>query len=112
MHVTPFNTFLCKVASRCNLDCDYCYVYHHSDQSWRRQPQKMSLPTAMQLGKRINEHALMHRLDTVAVTLHGGEPFLASVDYLRQLSLTIRDHAPDVDCCFSVQTNGALFDLK
>ena len=35
-------SFLVKVASRCNLDCDYCYVYHHADQSWRAMPEVLS----------------------------------------------------------------------
>jgi len=110
MQAVPFTTFLCKVAARCNLDCDYCYVYHHADQSWRTQPYKMSLETAVQLSKRINEHALTHRLKKVSVTLHGGEPLLATIDYLRQLCTAIRKHTPDVFVGFSLQTNGTLFD--
>jgi uncharacterized protein len=110
MQAVPFSTFLCKVAARCNLDCDYCYVYHHADQSWRTQPHKMSLETAAQLGTRINEHALAHGLKAVAVTLHGGEPLLATVEYLHRLCTTIRTHAPDVFVSFSLQTNGTLFD--
>lgn len=50
----------------------------------------MSLETAAQLGKRINEHALAHGLKKVSVTLHGGEPLLATVDYLRQFCTAIR----------------------
>ena len=34
--------FLLKVASRCNLSCDYCYMYEHADQSWRNQPHMFS----------------------------------------------------------------------
>jgi uncharacterized protein len=32
--VAPFQQFIVKLHSRCNLSCDYCYVYHHVDQSW------------------------------------------------------------------------------
>ena len=32
------DTVLVKLASRCNLDCDYCYVYRMGDDAWRLQP--------------------------------------------------------------------------
>ncbi|MEU9838708.1 hypothetical protein AB0C69_05725, partial [Actinomadura sp. NPDC048032] len=34
----PFREFILKIHSRCNLACDYCYVYEMGDQSWRDQP--------------------------------------------------------------------------
>ncbi|GII75780.1 hypothetical protein Sru01_07620 [Sphaerisporangium rufum] len=102
----PFRSFICKVASRCNLDCDYCYVYRHADQSWRAQPQRMSLATAAQLGRRINEHAVAHGLAQVDFVLHGGEPLLLGVDYLRALCQAVTRHAPDVRIRWNGQTNG------
>jgi molybdenum cofactor biosynthesis enzyme MoaA len=27
-----------KVTQRCNLNCDYCYVYNRGDDSWRGRP--------------------------------------------------------------------------
>ena len=36
------DTVLLKVASRCNLDCSYCYVYHMGDEAWRDQPDRCS----------------------------------------------------------------------
>jgi uncharacterized protein len=29
--------FIVKVHSRCDLSCDYCYMYEMADQSWRDQ---------------------------------------------------------------------------
>jgi uncharacterized protein len=104
--------FICKIASRCNLDCDYCYVYHHIDQSWRQQPIRMSLETAAQLGLRIKEHASSHGLTAVDVVMHGGEPLLVGVDYLGQLCETIRERAFPVVVRFKMQTNGALLDER
>lgn len=105
----PFRSFICKVASRCNLDCDYCYVYRHADQSWRSQPTRMSMDTAAQLGRRINEHACEHGLYEVELTLHGGEPLLLGVDYLRALCEAVTHAAPDVRIRWNGQTNGTAY---
>lgn len=104
--------FICKVASRCNLDCDYCYVYHHVDQRWREQPERMSLGTATQLGERIKEHAQRHRLDGVDITLHGGEPLLLGLEYLEQWVEHVANAAEGIRLQFQMQTNGILFDEK
>lgn len=34
----PFQQFVLKLHSRCNLACDYCYVYQMADQTWRSRP--------------------------------------------------------------------------
>ncbi len=108
---TPFREFILKVHSRCNLSCDYCYMYEMADQSWRRQPRKMARPTVDWVARRIAEHARAKLLESVDVTLHGGEPLLAGVDHLRYTMETVRDTcAPDVDVRFNVQTNGILLD--
>src|ERR1700746_395212 len=39
---SPFREFIVKVHSRCDLSCDYCYMYEMADQSWRDQPRAMS----------------------------------------------------------------------
>ena len=108
---TPFREFVIKVHSRCNLACDYCYVYEMADQSWRAQPRRMSRPVIDRVAARIAEHARANLLPRVEVTLHGGEPLLAGVDHLRYAIETIRTAAlPDVDVGFHVQTNGVLLN--
>lgn len=81
----PFREFIVKVHSRCNLACDYCYVYEMADQSWREQPRCMSPDIAQITAERIAEHAKAHRLDRIAVVLHGGEPLLAGGDLITDL---------------------------
>ncbi|MGH3392487.1 MAG: FxsB family cyclophane-forming radical SAM/SPASM peptide maturase, partial [Actinomadura sp.] len=108
---TPFREFILKVHSRCNLSCDYCYMYEMADQSWRRQPRKMARPTVDWVAKRIAEHARAKLLGRIDVTLHGGEPLLAGADHLRYTIETIRAAcAPDVEVRFNVQTNGVLLE--
>jgi len=106
----PMHLFICKVASRCNIDCDYCYVYHHVDQGWRQQPFRMHLDTAAQLGRRIEEHAAKHGLSSVEVVIHGGEPLVVGASFLRQWCEMVQLQAKGTTICFAMQTNGTLFD--
>src|ERR1700752_2618399 len=57
---TPFREFIVKGHSRCDLSCDYCYMYEMADQSWRRQPRAMSPDVAELTARRIGEHAKAH----------------------------------------------------
>ena len=106
---TPWRQFLLKVHSRCNLACDYCYVYTMADQGWRRQPRVMSETTLAWTARRIAEHARRHRLDTVEVILHGGEPLLAGRARLAGMLRCLREALePAVRVHLCLQTNGVL----
>lgn len=100
-----------KVHSRCNLACDYCYVYEAPDQGWRRQPVTMDPATVGVIGARIAEHAAAHGLDRVWVTLHGGEPLLVGPDRLRGIVGDLRRTAGErCELAIGLQTNGVLLD--
>jgi uncharacterized protein len=104
---SPFREFIVKVHSRCDLSCDYCYMYEMADQSWRDQPRTMSLETAELTARRIGEHASAHGLRDVTLILHGGEPLLAGRDLISRLVTSTRrwaDHGITVHV--AVQTNG------
>ena len=85
-----FAAALLKVASRCNLNCDYCYVYKHEDQSWRDQPQFMSDATLRRFGERLSEYVRLHALAEFSVTFHGGEPLLFGGERLANAVRLIR----------------------
>jgi len=102
----PFREFIVKVHSRCDLACDYCYMYEMADQSWRTQPRAMSTQTAELTAQRIGEHAQAHGLESITLILHGGEPLLAGRDLINRLvTATRREAGPKtvVDVC--IQTN-------
>ncbi|MDX3308882.1 FxsB family radical SAM/SPASM domain protein [Streptomyces sp. ME08-AFT2] len=105
----PFRTFILKVANRCNIDCDYCFVFNSKDQAARRLPARMDLAVAQAAARRIGEHASTHRLRTIHVVLHGGEPLLVGVAHMAGLLLAVRDSVPaGTRVLFEVQTNGTL----
>jgi uncharacterized protein len=103
----PFREFIVKVHSRCDLSCDYCYMYEMADQSWRGQPRAMSPETAELTARRIGEHAAAHRLSDITLILHGGEPLLAGRDLIAQLvTATRRSAGSGTAVTVQVQTNG------
>jgi len=103
--------FLFKVFTRCNLNCDYCYVYELADQSWRDKPNLMSREVVVAAAMRIGEHARSHDLSEVRVIFHGGEPLLAGAAFLEFAVMTVSEALDDgVVVRFGIQTNGVLLD--
>lgn len=104
---TPFRDVVLKVHQRCNLACDYCYVYTMADQSWRDRPTIMEAATWRAAAARMAEHAATHDLASMRLVLHGGEPLLAGADRLRALVADFRAALP-VGLDVQLQTNGLL----
>jgi len=103
--------FVIKIHSRCNLACDYCYVYESADQSWRTRPRTISQRTLLAAGSQISAHAERHQFDRVSVTLHGGEPLLVGHEAMASIVETLRvavEGCAQLD--ISLQTNGVLLD--
>jgi uncharacterized protein len=108
-HPSPFNEFVLKIHSRCNLACDYCYMYELADQSWRHQPRAMSRAVVKASARRIADHTRRHGIDSVSVFLHGGEPLLAGSNLICFLAREFRAAlSPNIRLDLRVQTNGAL----
>jgi uncharacterized protein len=103
----PFQQFILKIHSRCNLSCSYCYVYEMADQAWRELPRLMSPAVTEMVAKRIDEHVRGHHLPSVDIILHGGEPLLAGTQWLTELADLLRAQI-SARVNFTVQTNGTL----
>ncbi len=107
----PFREFIVKIHSRCDLSCDYCYVYEMADQSWRDRPRRMSMKIAEFTARRIAEHARAHQTPDIVLILHGGEPLLAGHELISYLVTATRESAgPDVRVDARVQTNAVGLD--
>lgn len=111
MEPIQFNSAILKVASRCNINCDYCYVYQHADQSWKNQPKRMSQATIDSFALELDRYIRSNTLDEFSIIFHGGEPLLFGADRLAAAAGTIRRAvASDCRIDFSLQTNGTLLD--
>lgn len=107
----PFRDLVLKVHQRCNLACDYCYVYEMADQSWRTRPRVMEEPVWRAAADRMAAHARTHRLDRMRLVLHGGEPLLAGLDRLVPMIAGFRAAFDGVATLrVQMQTNGLLLD--
>ena len=103
----PFREFVVKVHSRCDLACDYCYMYEMADQSWRDRPRRMSIEIARRTAVRIGEHVRSHQIPSVALILHGGEPLLAGRELITEfVCATHAAVGSGVRLDVRVQTNG------
>jgi len=104
-----FRQFVIKMHSRCDIACTYCYVYEHVDQSWRSRPLSLTDDTIDRIAWRIGQHAHAHRLDSVRVVLHGGEPLLAGRARISRMASRLRSElAPSTTLDLRLQTNGVL----
>ncbi len=99
-----------KVAQRCNIDCDYCYVYKRGDEVWRQRPRFVTDDVVRQLATRINSCVRRGSLQRFVVELHGGEPLLLGKVRMRRLLDQLRSECRDVELDFHLQTNGLLLD--
>lgn len=105
--VRPIAEYVLKVASRCNLACDHCYVYRDPDRGWMRRPRVMDRATVRAAAFRIAEHAARHGLDRVAVILHGGEPLLVGDAALGRILAELRSMIdPVAELALHLQSNG------
>ena len=101
------DSVLLKTASRCNIDCSYCYVYQGPDTTWRLQPKRMQREVVEAVCERLIEQAGRQERG-FAIVLHGGEPLLLGFDGLAALLRGLRTHLSPERHPISIQTNGML----
>jgi uncharacterized protein len=100
------DTVLVKVASRCNINCSYCYVYNMGDEGWRDMPALISQKTIESLCQSLALLCL-DQATPFATVLHGGEPLMLGERRLDYLLSSLRAVLPAThQLC--VQTNGTL----
>jgi uncharacterized protein len=83
-HDQPISQLLVKVASRCNIDCSYCYWFR--DAAVYDKPKLMSAEVLQRLLQRIEEHVVKHSLIDLPIILHGGEPLLWGVENFKHIA--------------------------
>jgi uncharacterized protein len=108
----PFHSFLWKVASRCNINCTYCYGYNLGDDTWKALPHFLSPRTARRAAERMREHLEAHGKKDAAIIFHGGEPMMLGTKRLAALVSEVRDvfAGTDLQIKIGMQSNLMLFN--
>ncbi|MCW2516957.1 MAG: hypothetical protein JWR11_5999 [Mycobacterium sp.] len=109
----PINSYILKVASRCNLNCSYCYMYNKGDDSYTGQPPVMSRETIRHLLAKVRTHCIEQAVGEVTFSFHGGEPLLAGPEFFRHF---VADAASilgeSVTVTYLLETNGTLLTTQ
>ena len=104
---TEIKGLVVKIAQRCNLNCSYCYMYQHADQSWRQRPPFMSEETFGHLLTRIEEYCDRRPGREMYITFHGGEPMLMDPQQFDRFVSMAREKLKD-RVSLGMQTNATL----
>jgi len=98
-----------KVASRCNLNCGYCYMYNLGDKTYKSQPKVMSQEVVIQLLIRVNTYLTKSGSKTFAFIFHGGEPLLVGYEFYQNFVRKASELLPaSIKIIYTIQTNGVL----
>jgi uncharacterized protein len=103
------NSVVLKIAERCNLNCSYCYMYNHEDQSWRNRPKFMSDKVYTATLHAIRDYCERRPGHQMYVVFHGGEPMLIGKTRFAAMCRQARETVGDI-LSLSMQTNGWLID--
>src|SRR5438034_602119 len=106
----PITQLLVKVATRCNIDCSYCYWFR--DAAVYNKPKLMSAEFLHQLLQRVEQHAAKYALVDFPIILHGGEPLLWGVENFHRFAEACEKISSRTGCeiPIAVTTNGVLID--
>ncbi|MFN3850385.1 MAG: radical SAM protein [Spirosomataceae bacterium] len=99
-----------KVASRCNLNCSYCYMYNLGDLSYLNQPKKMSNEVVEAVINQVKRQSQIYDLNEFEFIFHGGEPLLLPKAFFRNFVTKAQSTLKGINLRFGVQTNGSLLD--
>lgn len=110
MSLTHLEVIL-KTASRCNINCLYCYYFYGADKSWEKKPKRISQTlvddSILFLKNAIKTTGIEH----IQIDFHGGEPLLQGKS---QFALTceklINELNPLCNLNLVLQTNAILID--
>lgn len=89
------------------MDCDYCYIYHGQDVSWRDMPMTMQSSVSDALVSEVKELYDSQQAKP-QIVFHGGEPLLIGIKRLRGIIASLVTRVPNIS--LSIQSNGTIYN--
>jgi len=110
MKLPVFRYLLVKLASRCNLNCTYCYWFR--DATVYDTPPILTSEVEHAFLRKLESHVVAHELDYFSLLFHGGEPLLFGKRRFARLLSDLLKIEKRTGCAFklSVTTNGTMID--
>jgi uncharacterized protein len=106
----PFSYTLVKLASRCNLDCTYCYWFR--DKSVYETPALLTLAAEDAYVEKLRRHIIRYRAPSFFILFHGGEPMLFGPTRFDAFCRKLRALERDIGFTLKlgITTNGVLMN--
>lgn len=102
-----------KVASRCNLNCEYCYMYNLGDETYKLQPKFMSNEVVNNLFLRLQNYISKNNISDFLFIFHGGEPLLMKPTFYQEFVKKANERFSDqISLDYVIQTNGVLLSSE
>ncbi len=110
--VPVFVFVLVKLASRCNIDCTYCYWFR--DAEVYKKPPVLTVEAEDAFCKKLEEHIRRFELEAFMIVFHGGEPLLFPKRRFIALQDKLRAIEKRTGCVIQrgVTTNAMLIDRE
>ena len=108
-----FDALIIKVASRCNLNCSYCFMYNLGDTTYKNQPKFMSSDTVDAILQKTKIYIQQFQKKQFSFIFHGGEPLLATKEFYKSFiskANQLVKELNEVTFFYDIQTNGVLID--
>lgn len=100
-----------KISERCNINCDYCYVYNKGNSIANDSPPRISEKNIIHLVDFLQRACLEYEIRDLQIDLHGGEPLLMKKEHFAKIcSLLISGNYSGSNISLALQTNGTLVD--
>ncbi|TCV91906.1 cyclophane-forming radical SAM/SPASM peptide maturase XyeB [Biostraticola tofi] len=100
-----------KISERCNLNCDYCYVFNKGNSAAEDSPARINKNNVRHLVTFLHKASQQYNIKTLKIDFHGGEPLLMNKRHFADMcECLLKGHYQGSKLMLALQTNGILID--